>query len=88
MPTISFFHGIRIKMNTAERSQHNLPHIHAFCGDDEAVVGFDGKLIRGFIPSNKMKLLKSWIKIHLDELKANWIFIMDGEPVYKIQPLD
>lgn len=48
---------------------------------------FDGNVIEGSIPKNKMTLLKAWIEIHREELYANWILISDGEKVFRIEPL-
>ena len=34
-----------------------------------------------------MKLLQAWIELHRDELIADWQLAVNGESVYKIDPL-
>jgi len=34
-----------------------------------------------------MKILQAWIKIHKDELIADWELAVNGEQPYKIDPL-
>lgn len=87
MPTLSMFYGIIIRMYAESGGQHNKPHIHAGFSSDEAVVGLDGEIIEGQLPSGKMKLLLAWMEIHHDELEANWQLLCDGEPAFKIEPL-
>ena len=53
--------------------QHNLPHIHIKCQDEEAVISiFDSPLLDGTLKINKMKLVLAWIKIDNEELMADW----------------
>ena len=42
MPTLSVFFGIIIRMYNEKGGKHNLPHIHAEYGDDEAVLILKG----------------------------------------------
>ncbi len=35
----------------------------------------------------KMNLVKAWITIHEEELMADWELALNGEPPYKIAPL-
>lgn len=46
-----------------------------------------GKLLEGSIKSNKLKLVEAWIEIHKDELMADWELAINGESVFKIEPL-
>ena len=32
-------------------------------------------------------MVRSWIKIHREELFANWQLLSNGEPFFKIEPL-
>ena len=46
MPELSRFYGIIITMYFNDTQQHHKPHVHAFYGDYEAVIGIDGELLR------------------------------------------
>ena len=46
-----------------------------------------GELIAGKIKSSKMKLIQAWIEIHQEELMANWELAINGNEVFKIDPL-
>ncbi|QEP43582.1 DUF4160 domain-containing protein [Ectothiorhodospiraceae bacterium BW-2] len=88
MPTISMFYGIIIRMMFMDTQQHNLPHIHVEYQDDSAVIAIpDGELIEGYLPSKKLKLVQAWITIHEEELMADWALAVNGEPIFKIEPL-
>ena len=87
MPTLSMFFGIIIRMFMEKDSKHKTPHIHAIYSGHEVVVSFDGEILEGNFPANKLKLLFAWIEIHNEELHANWQLLMDGEPIFKIEPL-
>jgi hypothetical protein len=41
----------------------------------------------GDLKSNKMKLVQAWIVIHNDELIADWDLAINGETIFKIDPL-
>jgi len=34
-----------------------------------------------------MKLVQAWIEIHKEELLANWELALNGQEVFKIEPL-
>jgi hypothetical protein len=34
-----------------------------------------------------MKLVQAWIEIHQEELMADWSLAVQGQPVFKIDPL-
>ena len=71
-----------------DNKQHNLPHIHVRYQDEEAVVSIiDGQLLDGTLKTNKMKLVQAWIEIHNDELMADWNLAINGETIFKIDPL-
>ncbi|HLN85733.1 MAG TPA: DUF4160 domain-containing protein [Candidatus Limnocylindrales bacterium] len=42
---------------------------------------------KGYSPSGKMRLVQAWIEIHRDELMADWRLAVNGEEVFKIDPL-
>jgi len=88
MPTIAMFYGIIISMYYKDNKQHHLPHIHVYYGEDEGIYEIpNGNLLEGKIPSNKEKLLLAWIEIHKEELMANWTLALQGQTIFKIEPL-
>ncbi len=88
MPTISMFYGIIIRLYYFDNQQHHKPHIHVHYQDESAVIEIpSGKLLEGKLKGNKLKLVEAWIVIHKDELMADWELAINGEPVFKIDPL-
>ena len=87
MPTISMFQGILIRMYWKDNDRHKTPHFHAFYGDSEAVFSFDGEIIAGSFPNKQTAFVKAWALMHEDELDANWRLALNGEQVFKIEPL-
>ena len=68
--------------------QHSVPHVHAEYAGDGAVLDIvDGDLLAGSIPSRQVRLVQAWIEIHREELLANWQLAINGEEVFKIDPL-
>ncbi len=64
------------------------PHIHVQYGEEEAVISIpDGDLIEGSIRANKLKLVQAWIEIHQEDLMADWQLAVNGQQVFKINPL-
>ena len=88
MPTISMFYGIVISLYFFDNEKHHIPHIHTKYQGDEAVFAIlDGELIEGKLPSSKQRLVQAWIEIHKEDLLADWGLAIEGEPVFKIDPL-
>ncbi len=88
MPVISMFYGVIVMMYYFDNRRHQLPHIHVQYGDEEAVISIpDGEVIEGSIRANKLKLLQAWIEIHQEDLMADWQLAVNGQPVFKIDPL-
>lgn len=85
IPTISMFYGILIQM--FNNNEHNPPHFHAIYGEYKAIFDFEGQIIKGSFPTRQSKLVCAWAEIHKDELLANWQLAMNGETLYKIEPL-
>lgn len=52
---------------------HNPPHFHAYYNNYEALINFNGEIINGNFPKNKLKLVEVWCIIHKEELEANWV---------------
>ncbi len=87
MPVLSTFFGIIVRMYHEVGGKHNLPHIHAEYSGEEIVMAFDGTVLEGTFPKNKLKLLEAWVEIHKDDLEANWRLLSDGEQHFRIDPL-
>jgi hypothetical protein len=88
MAVISMFYGIIISMYFLDNKRHSIPHIHVRYQEEETVISIlDGTILEGNIKQNKMKLVQAWMEIHHDELIADWNLAINGENVYKIEPL-
>jgi hypothetical protein len=88
MPVISMFYGIIISMYYFNSRQNKLPHIHVKYQDQEAIFSIpDGELIGGELRTNKSKLVEAWIEIHKEELMADWELAVNGQEIFKIDPL-
>lgn len=88
MPVISMFYGVIVLMYYFDNRQHHLPHIHVQYGEEEVILSIpDGEIIEGSLRSAKMKLVQAWIEIHREELTANWQLAVNGQAVFKIEPL-
>jgi hypothetical protein len=71
-----------------DNKKHHAPHIHVKYQEQEAVIAIpSGDLLEGGIPSNKMKLVQAWIEIHQEDLIADWELAINGENIFKIDPL-
>jgi hypothetical protein len=88
MPVISMFYGVIIQMFFFDREKHNLPHIHAKYAEYTASISIEtGEVLAGEIPRKQLRLVEAWIEIHKDELMANWQLAIEGNLVFKIEPL-
>lgn len=88
MPVISMFYGVIVLMYYFDNKKHRQPHIHVQYGDEEAVISIpDGTVLEGTLKSAKLKLVQAWIEIHHEELMADWRLAVNGQAVYKIDPL-
>ena len=86
MPEISRFFGIIIRMFFDE---HNPPHVHAEYQEQKAVFDLNGNVTRGELSSRTAKrLVREWIDLHVDELRADWELAQAGRDVQKIAPLE
>ena len=88
MPTLSMFYGIIIRMFFYDNKEHKLAHIHAEYQNYTAVIAIpEGNIIAGSLPNSQTKMVLAWIEIHKDELMANWKLAVEGNSVFKIDPL-
>jgi len=71
-----------------DKDKHNLPHIHAFYGEHEAVFDIqNATILGGEFPPKETKFVETWILLRQNELLANWKLALQGESIYKIDPL-
>lgn len=88
MAIISMFYGIIVSMYYFDNRRHHKPHIHVKYQGKEAVFEIpNGEMLEGEIQQSKAKLVQAWIEIHRDELMADWELAIDGENIFKIEPL-
>ena len=88
MHVISMFYGIIVLMYYFDNRGHHLPHIHVKYNDEEVVLSIpDGDIIEGSLRRSKLKLVQAWVELHQEELMADWTLAVNGEPVFKIEPL-
>jgi len=75
-------------MYVVDTQKHHRPHIHAKYNEFIAEIAFDtGKVLEGYLPRNKMKLVQAWVEIHRQELEADWQLAANGNNPHKIGPL-
>ncbi len=71
-----------------DNRKHKFPHIHVKYNEFEAVFKFpEGRMMEGELPLSKQKLVEAWIEIHKEELMANWKLAVNGNTIFKIDPL-
>jgi len=88
MPVISMFYGVIVLMYYFDNRKHHRPHIHVQYSDEEAVISIpEGNLMEGSPRRAKLKLVQAWIEIHQDELMADWELAVNGQQVFRIDPL-
>jgi hypothetical protein len=88
MPVISMFYGVIVLMYYFDNKKHRQPHIHVQYSDEEAVISIpDGAVLEGTLKSAKLKLVQAWIEIHQEDLMADWRLAVNGQAVFKIDPL-
>jgi hypothetical protein len=88
MAIISMFYGIIISMYYFDNRKHKLPHIHVKYQGEQAIFTIpEGELLEGEMKASKRKLVEAWIEIHQDELMADWELAINGEEIFKIEPL-
>ena len=88
MPVISMFYGLIVRMFFFDTDKHHVPHIHVEYGEFNAVFSIaDGEVLAGELPKAKLRLVQAWMEIHRDELLADWTLAVQGQEVFKIEPL-
>lgn len=87
MPLISSFYGILIRMYFNDQEQHHTPHFHALYNEFQVSVDFNGCVLAGEMPAQKLKLIVAWAEIHNEELITLWTLMQQGEDFYRIEGL-
>jgi len=88
MPIIAMFYGIIIRMFYRDNKFHHLPHVHVQYQEETAVFNIEtAEILEGSLPSRKVRLVQAWIEIHQEELMADWQLAVNGEEIFKIDPL-
>jgi hypothetical protein len=88
MAVIAMFYGIIVSMYFFDNQRHKIPHIHVRFQGQEVVLSIpEGTILEGELRPNKMKLVWAWIEIHRDELMADWELAINGEAIFRIDPL-
>lgn len=87
MTPISLFYGIIIYMYTDKSRDFKVPHIHAVYKEEEVLISLDGEVMDGFMNRQKLLLVQAWLAIHADDLAANWRVLLNGNEVFRIDPL-
>ena len=87
MVPISLFYGIIIYMYTDKSREFKVPHVHAVFKDEEIIIALTGEVLDGHMSLEKQILVKAWLTIHADDLNANWRLMMNGNEVFRIDPL-
>ena len=86
MPTISWFHGISIRMFF---NDHAPPHFHAYYAGNVAQVAIEtGRIIRGSLPLRQRRLVETWALRYTESLMAAWTLACADIPFERIPGLD
>jgi Domain of unknown function (DUF4160) len=78
MPRLATFYGIIIWMY---RPDHPPPHFHAQI--EIATL----RILNGSLPPRALRLVRSWARLHAEELADNWVRAQALEPLAPIEPL-
>lgn len=85
MPRISEFYGIVIWMY---RPDHLPAHFHAQYGDMWVQVAVDDlRVLNGNLPPRALRLVRTWARLHVDELAEDWRRAQAREELLPIEPL-
>ena len=84
---VIYVFGIIIRMQSERGGKHHKHHIHCIYNEYEIVIALDGEILEGSMPDNKLSLIRAWMVIHEEELKANWDLLFSGDGFFRIDPL-
>ena len=82
------FYGIIVKMNKEDREPHHKAHVHALHAGKTASFDVEtGVRLAGEMDADDEAMVRAWIKIHREELFANWKLLSEEGTYFKIEPL-
>jgi hypothetical protein len=68
---------------------HGVPHFHAIYGDQEAVMAIQGpRLLEGSLPPRALALVRTWGRLHREELEHDWELARAKRVLRQIAPLE
>ena len=86
MPEVSRFFGIVIVMYY---NDHNPPHFHVRYGHQNGIIDIATLTeLDGALSSRVVGIVREWANQHQSELRANWTFAREGQPLIPISPLE
>ena len=86
MPKIAEFYGIAIYRYYRD---HGVPHFHAIYGDLGAVIAIRGlRQLEGRLPPRALALVRTWGRLHREELDRDWELARANRPLRRIAPLE
>jgi hypothetical protein len=89
MAEISRFYGILVAIFfRGEVGRHNLPHVHVRSKNQWASVDLDGNVLAGKLSSAARWLVRRWLRLHREEVRAAWDDARAGRTPRKIEPLE
>jgi len=82
MPTIAIVDGVKVQMFY---NDHIPPHFHATLAGQEALIAISTlDVIRGSLPTAKLRAILAWAREHQSELALNWIKCQDQQSPERI----
>jgi hypothetical protein len=88
MPILSMFYGIIIRMYLQIINNTMFPTFMPNIQRKRLYLSIvDGTVLAGKFTNSKTRLVQAWIEIHREELNADWQLAVNGEEVFKIEPL-
>ena len=68
---------------------HGIPHFHAIYAGQEAVISIQGlRLLEGRLPQRALALVRTWGRLHREELERDWELARANRPLRRIEPLE
>ena len=83
MPEVCNLYGMSIKLIWKD---HLPKHVHVFIGRNETKVTFEGYVLSGKLPPDKLRVLREWLIKRQTELNDNWEKVIRMEPIERIEP--
>jgi hypothetical protein len=82
MPRIAYFLGIAVAMYY---NDHGPAHVHVLYGGYEALIAIDdAQVLRGQLPPTVVLIVRRWVTLRREALRANWERARRHEPLERI----